>query len=120
MPVALATAATLKSISAHRITNVSPTAMMPVTLICCRMLPRLSIVRKLGLTAPNSTTSTSSVANGAMLRSWLRSQEFIGKSPSCGGEQAVLADHLAGEFLGDTAALHHQDAVGHRQHRLRL
>ncbi len=68
MPVALATAATERSISPHRMTKVSPTAMMPVTEIWVRMLARLSSVAKDGLARLKKTTSTSSVANGAMLR----------------------------------------------------
>ncbi len=38
MPMALAMLATDRSISAHRITKVSPTAMMPVTEICVSTL----------------------------------------------------------------------------------
>ena len=49
MPVALATPATLRSISAQRMTKVRPTAMMPVTETWVRMLARLSRVAKEGL-----------------------------------------------------------------------
>src|ERR1700733_1920649 len=122
IPVALAMAATLRSISAHRMTKVSPTAMIPVTEICCRMLARLSAVAKDGLARLNIATSTSRVASGAMLRSWFRSQSklVIDGKPSCSGEQPVLADRLPSKFAGDRATLHHQDAVSQRQHRLGL
>ena len=51
MPVALAMLATLRSISAVRITKVRPTAMMAVTETCERMFSRLPIVAKDGLAA---------------------------------------------------------------------
>ena len=69
MPVALAMLATDRSISAHRITNVSPTAIIPVTEICVRMFSRLPSVAKESLAAQKKPTSTSSVAKGATLRS---------------------------------------------------
>ncbi len=75
MPVALATAATERSISPHRITKVSPTAMIPVTEIWVRMLARLSSVAKAELASVKKTTRQSSVANGAMLRIWLRRKD---------------------------------------------
>ena len=54
-PVALATLATLKSISAQRTTNVSPTAMIPVTDISERMFLRLSSDANLGLAMLKNT-----------------------------------------------------------------
>ena len=55
MPVALATAATDRSISAQRMTKVSPTAMMPAIEMPVSTFQRLSTVRKDGLA--NSTRS---------------------------------------------------------------
>ena len=49
IPVALATLATLRSISAQRMTKVSPAAMIPVMEIWVRILERLPTVRKEGL-----------------------------------------------------------------------
>src|SRR6478752_2022626 len=136
MPVTLAMAAIERSISAHRITKVRPTAMMPVTEICVRMLPKLSSVAKEGLAAAKKPNRQISVRNGAMLRIWERS---IAASPrgrlrsaatalspevmpvsSRRFEQAVLADLFVGKFPHHRAALEHEDAVGERQHRLRL
>ena len=68
MPVTLAMAAIERSISAHRITKVRPTAMMPVTETWVRMLPRLSSVAKEGLAAAKKPERRISVRNGAMLR----------------------------------------------------
>ena len=72
MPVALAIAATDRSISAVRITKVRPDAMMPVIETWRRMLARLSSVAKDGLGALKNATSTTRVNSGAMLRSWSR------------------------------------------------
>src|SRR3954468_14146331 len=133
MPVALATLATLRSISAQSMTKVSPTAMIAVIETCCRIFARLPQVAKDGLRPLNSATSTISVAKGARLRSWARSRNHSGsragravvtgvdmRSPSSGGQQPVLADRLVREFPGHPAAPHDQDAVGEREHRLRL
>ena len=68
MPVTLAMLATERSISAHRITKVRPTAMMPVTETWVRMLPKLSSVAKEGLAAAKKPLRQISVRNGAMLR----------------------------------------------------
>ena len=72
MPVAFATLAIDRSISAHRMTKVRPTAMMPVTDTWVRMLPRLSSVVKEGLAKPKKATRQMSVRKGAMLRIWPR------------------------------------------------
>src|SRR5882672_6320708 len=137
MPVTLAMAAIDRSISAHRITNVRPTAMIPVTEICVRMLPRLSSVAKEGLAAAKKPNRQISVRNGAMLRIWersiaasprgrFRSAATVTLSPevmpvsSRRFEQAVLADLFVGKFPHHRAALEHDDAVGERQHRLGL
>src|SRR5690242_16710681 len=114
MPVAFAIEAMDRSISAQRMTKVRPTAMMPATEICVRMLATLSMERKDGLAIEKKTSSTMRVANGAMLRIWVRrktprrerlaveSAPSIGtviKGPSSRGfEQPVLADRFAGEF----------------------
>ena len=74
MPVALATLATLRSISAQRMTKVSPVAMIPVMEIWVRMLLRLPSVAKEGVARLKKTTSTSNVMKGAMLRNWPRNQ----------------------------------------------
>ena len=71
MPVTLAIAATERSISAHRMTKVSPTAIMPVIETWFRMFWKFASVRKEGLAALKKITRKSSVAKGAMLRSWL-------------------------------------------------
>src|SRR5581483_4459675 len=74
MPVALATAATDRSISAHRMTKVRPTAMIPATEMLVSTFHRLSKVRNEGLEKLKKMTSAASVRNGAMLRSWLLNQ----------------------------------------------
>src|SRR6516165_5523448 len=68
MPVTLAILAIDRSISAQRMTKVSPTAMMPVTETWVRMLPTLSMVAKEGLAIAKKADSKMSVRNGAMLR----------------------------------------------------
>src|SRR5258708_29410247 len=137
MPVTLAMLAIDRSISAHRITKVRPTAMMPVTETCVRMLPTLSSVAKEGLAAAKKPERQISVRNGAMLRIWersiaailregLRSADTVTPSPvviclsSRRFQQAVLADRLIREFAHDRAALQHDDAVGERQDGLGL
>src|SRR6478736_2648351 len=72
MPVTLAMAATDRSISPHRITKVRPTAMIPVTEIWVRMLAALSSEANDRLVRLKKATSTIRVANGAMMRIWLR------------------------------------------------
>src|SRR5579885_176322 len=135
IPVALATLATLRSISAQRITKVRPAAMIPVMEICVRTFSRLPRVKKEGLARPKNTTSASRVMKGAMFRSWPRSQSrrrspalpavstagpLMTLRPSGRGQQAVLAHRLGGELAHDLALLHHQDAVRESEHRLRL
>src|ERR1700757_636280 len=138
MPVTLAIEAIDKSISAHRITKVRPTAMMPVTETWVRMLPTLSMVAKEGLAIAKKADRKISVRNGAMLRICERSSAAVLFDPfrSSAGtaalslltikvssgrfEQAVLADFFACELAHHRAALEHDDAVGKRQHRLRL
>src|SRR5918993_1546757 len=135
MPVALAIAATDRSISAHRITKVRPTAMIAVTEIWVRMLAALSTVAKEGLAALKKATSAKSVTNGAMLRNWPRSHAPARPPPSprarsAGAvmllppsgrlQQPVLADGLVREFADDLTLLHDDDPVGERQHRLGL
>src|SRR5437899_9284915 len=137
MRMTLAMAAIDRSISAQRITKVRPTAMMPVTEIWVRMLPRLSSVAKEGLAAAKNPNRQISVRNGAMLRIWERSIAAIPRgrfrsavtvtlSPevmpvsSRRFEQPVFADLLVGKFPHDSAALEHDDASGERQQRLRL
>src|SRR4030088_274005 len=130
MPMTLAMAATDKSISAHRITKVRPTAMMPVTETWVRILAKLSSVAKEGLAAAKKPLMQISVRNGAMLRICERSiwptlrgrlptPETVAPSPlaifpppSGRFEQAVLANHLIGEFAHHHAALQHDDAIG--------
>src|SRR5215475_13279889 len=72
MPVTLAMLAIDRSISAQRMTKVSPTAMMPVTETWVRILPTLSSVAKEGLAAAKKTERKISVRNGAILRIWER------------------------------------------------
>jgi hypothetical protein len=74
MPVALAMAATDRSISAHRMTKVSPTAMTPVTDTWVRMLAALSSEAKELLATLKKTSRTIRVTNGAMLRIWVRTK----------------------------------------------
>ena len=74
MPVTLAIAATERSISAQRITKVRPTAMIAVIDTWFRMLKKFAVVRNEGLAALKKMTRKSSVAKGAMLRSWLLNQ----------------------------------------------
>src|SRR5690349_5517102 len=137
MPVTLAMAAIERSISAHRITKVRPTAMMPVTEIWVRMLPKLSSVAKEGLATAKKPNRQISVRKGAMLRIWerstvasprgrLRSAATVTLSPvvmslsSRRFQQAVLADLFVGKLPHHSAALEHDDAIGERQHRLRF
>src|ERR1700746_2360639 len=137
MPVTLAMLAIDKSISAQRMTKVKPTAMIPVTETWVRMLPTLSMVAKEGLAIAKKADRKISVRNGAMvsicerksgatLLDPLRLAEGTAAlsltiSRSSGRfKQAVLADCLVGEFANHCAALEHDDAVGERQHRLRL
>src|ERR1700686_2686007 len=144
MPVALGIAATDRSISAQRMTKVSPTAMMPATEMPVSTFQRLSKVRNEGLARLKKITRQASVRNGAMLRSWPFSQ--LPKPPLCrtsiagavtfpsffssslfaatplrascsrGFEKPVLAHRLAGEFPHDLTLFHHQDTIGKRQH----
>src|SRR5438132_5986544 len=72
MPMALATAATERSISPVRMTKVRPTAMIEVSETWERMLAKLSSVMKDGLAIEKNRNSEISVINGAMLRNWLR------------------------------------------------
>src|SRR4029453_19295620 len=137
MPVTLAMAAIERSISAQRITKVRPTAMMPVTQIWVRMLPRLSSVAKEGLAAAKKLNRQISVRNGAILRIWerkiaasprgrFRSTATVTLSPevmpvsSRRFQEAVLADLFVGKLPHHRAALEHDDAVGERQHRFGL
>src|SRR4029450_3848198 len=119
MPVTLAMAATDRSISAHRITKVRPTAMIPVTEICVRMFAALSSEAKDPLVRQKKATSTIRVANGAMMRIWLRRKTPIAVM-SRRLQKLVLADGAPREFVHHTALLHHHDAVGQRQHGLGL
>src|SRR6516164_6985020 len=116
-----------RSISAQRMTKVSPTAMMPVTDTWVRMLPTLSSVAKEGLAAAKKQLRQIRVKNGAMLRIWDRRKATI----LCGCfrsavvtlspdaifsslrrfQQAVLADRFAHEFAHHDAALQHNDAI---------
>src|ERR1700730_3917717 len=133
MPVTLAMPAIDMSISAHRITKVRPTAMMPVTETWVRMLPTLSSVAKEGLAAAKKPLSRMRVRNGPMLRIWERNIAAILPGRFRPGaetltlssvtirissrrfQQAVLADRLIREFAHHRAALEHDDAVGERQ-----
>ena len=60
--------ATDRSISAHRMTKVSPTAMMPVTEICVRMFCRLPCGEGFARHR-EECDEANSVTNGARLRS---------------------------------------------------
>jgi hypothetical protein len=66
--VTLATLAIDRSISAHRITKVRPTAMIPVTETCVRMLPTLSNVANDGLARAKKAMRKIRVRKGARLR----------------------------------------------------
>src|SRR5262249_11163059 len=92
MPVTLAMLAIDRSISAQRMTKVSPTAMMPVTDTWVRMLPTLSRVAKEGLAAAKKPLRQIRVKNGAMLRIWERRKGAI-----LGGcfRSAVVTDTLS-------------------------
>src|SRR6185437_7015118 len=138
MPVTLAMLAIDRSISAHRITKVRPTAMMPVTETWVRMLPTLSRVANEGLATAKKPLSNISVRNGAMFRICERNSAMMppGRLPlpaetiafsslpmrfsSRRFQQAVLADGLVGKLAHYRAALENDDAIGQRQHRLRL
>src|SRR6266851_220586 len=126
MPVTLAMAAIERSISAHRITKVRPTAMMPVTETWVRILAKLSRVAKEGLAAAKKPVMQISVRNGAMLRICERSimPTLRGRLPTAGTvapsarhflppsgrfEQAVLADHLTRKFAHHHAAFQYDN-----------
>src|SRR5215472_3597513 len=127
-----------RSISAQRMTKVSPTAMMPVTDTWVRMLPTLSSVAKEGLAAAKKPLRQIRVKNGAMLRIWERRKAAILcgcfrsavvtdtlspdaiSSSLCRFQQAVLADRFAREFTHHSAALQHNDAICERQNGLGL
>ena len=83
MPVALAIAATDRSISAHRMTKVSPTAMTPVTEIWVRMLAALSNEANDRLATLKNTSRMIRVRNGAMLRIWLLTKLLM-RPPAAG------------------------------------
>src|SRR5215510_4044189 len=119
MPVTLAMAATDRSISAHRITKVRPTAMIPVTDICVRMFAALSSETKERLVRLKKATSTIRVANGAMMRIWLRRKAPIAVM-SRRLQKLVLAHGAPREFVHDAPLLHHHDAIGQRQYGLGL
>ena len=55
-------------------TKVSPTAIIPVIDTWFRMLEKFAVVRKDGLATLKKMTRKSSVAKGAMLRSWFLNQ----------------------------------------------
>src|SRR5260370_33084168 len=137
MPVTLAMLAIERSISAQRITKVSPTAMMPVTDTWVRMLPTLSSVAKEGLAAAKNPVRKMSVRKGAILRIWARkSAPIVGVGLGTSSiaepftlsssvasrrlEQAVLAHRLVREFAHHRAPLEHDNAIGKGKHRLRL
>src|SRR4029453_7360020 len=102
MPVTLAMAATDRSISAHKITKVRPTAMIPVTEICVRMLAAFSSEAKDRLGGVQKNTSTIRVANGAMMRIWLRRKTAI-VVMSRRLQELVLAHGLPCKFAHDAA-----------------
>src|SRR5688572_14537228 len=79
MPVTLAIAATERSISAQRMTKVRPTAIIAVIEIWFRMLKKFAVVKKEELDRLKKTTRKMSVANGAILRSWLLNQSAKGR-----------------------------------------
>jgi hypothetical protein len=83
MPVALAIAATERSISAHRMTKVRPTAMTPVTEIWVRMLAALSHEANERLAMLKKTSRMISVRNGAILRIWLP-MKLLMRPPAAG------------------------------------
>src|SRR6476469_2829608 len=116
-----------RSISAHRITKVRPTAMMPVTETWVRMLPTLSSVAKEGLAMAKNALRRISVRNGAMLRICARNSaasfrdgvrsavDIVAPSLAAMGlllcrlEQAVFADRFIGEFAHHAAAFKHDN-----------
>src|SRR3984957_16326779 len=137
MAVALAIAPTERSISAVRMTKVRPTAMIAVTDTCWSIFSRLPSVAKVGLAMLKKATRAIRVMKGAMLRNWSRRKSLKRKPrvdvtpalcisieslilSSGGGEQPILADRFASEFMRDLALAHHQHPIGKREHGLRL
>ena len=113
--------------------------MIAVIETCRRMLPTLSMVAKDGLAkAEERRPGTSSVTNGAMLRSCAAQprldarrrvcgrsavglRAFMSVRSSRGRQQLVLADRLGRRIRWVIWPLSHdQDAVGQGQHRLGL
>src|SRR6266436_2558690 len=100
------------------------------------MLPRFPSEKNEGLARLKNMTRNSSVMKGAILRSWPRNQSrhrapdsrpaastagpLICLATSGSSQQAVLAHRLPGELPDDLAFLHDQDAIGEREHSLRL
>src|SRR5262249_36797922 len=119
MPVALAIVATDRSISAHRMTKVSPTAMTPVTETWVRILAALSSDTKERLATLKNTSRTIRVTNGAMMRNWLR-MKAMAAVISGRLQQPVLAHGFACELAHDAPLPHDHDAIGQRQHALGL
>src|SRR5260221_13773525 len=130
MPVALATLATLRSISAHRITKVRPTAMIPVTETSVRILVRVSSEAKLGLAIAKKINNVSRVANGAKLATLpLNELRTLRSSPAATrfsestvitvtsrrSKKLVFTQWFASKFARDSALFHHNHAVGESQ-----
>src|SRR3569832_141226 len=103
--MALATAATDRSISPVRMTNVSPTAMIEVSDTWARILAKLSSVMNDGLATEKKTNSAIRVINGAILRNWLR-RKCIGSN----GLPIGFAASVISASLLHTASVHHAAA----------
>ena len=125
MPVALAMLATDRSISAHRITKVSPTAMMPVTEICVRMFSRLPSVANDLLAAVKKANEHEQRRERGDVAELPRSRSSASR---CTASDAAHAASSSRSLLTGSSAnsrttlsfLHHQNAIGQRQHRFRF
>ena len=136
MPVALAIAATERSISAVRMTKVRPVAMIAGDRDLAQHVGEIvERQRRTGSPAKNDDQEqqrdercdVAQLARAASRSSrgappWPRPSRCLmpASSSSCCGEQAVLADRLVREFARDRALAHDQDPVGQGQHGLGL
>src|SRR5206468_2403721 len=101
MPMALATAATERSISPVRITKVRPTAMIEVSETWARMFAKLPSVMNDGLASEKNRNSEINVIKGAMLRNWLRRKRAESNRLAAGVAVSIIS-----AFLLHTGSVH--------------
>ena len=87
--VALAMAPTLRSISAVRITKVSPTAMIAVTETCCRMFSRLPSVAKAGRGEAEEADEQDQRRERRDVAQLIAQEAARGRTPGLGADVAI-------------------------------